>query len=122
MLNNYFYILIFITIAFVFAIGFFVIAKLLSNLVTLHTRAHAKREPYECGFEPFSNARIQFNVRYYFIAVLFLIFDVEMALLFPWAMVAKQLSKTIIIAMSVFLGVLALGLFYEWKKGALEWD
>jgi NADH-quinone oxidoreductase subunit A len=122
MLVNYLHIFLFIIIAFLFGIAFFCAAIFLSSFISNRSRSQAKRLPYECGSEAFSNARIPFNVRYYLIAVLFIIFDVEMAFLFPWAMIAKDIPWTGFIAMGIFLGILTLGLIYEWKKGALEWD
>lgn len=81
-----------------------------------------KLSQYECGFEPFSDTRAQFDVRFYLIAILFIIFDLEVAFLFPWAVIAKQLAWGPILAMVFFLGLLFVGFLYEWKKGALEWE
>ena len=81
-----------------------------------------KLSPYECGFEAFEDARMKFDVRYYLIAILFIVFDLEIAFLFPWAVVFKSLGAQAIIAMAIFLGILAIGFAYEWKKGALEWE
>ena len=81
-----------------------------------------KLSPYECGFEAFEDARMKFDVRYYLIAILFIVFDLEIAFLFPWAVVFKSLGAEAIIAMAIFLGILAIGFAYEWKKGALEWE
>jgi len=81
-----------------------------------------KLSPYECGFEAFEDARARFDVRYYLVAILFIIFDLEIAFLFPWAVVFKQIGWASIAAMSVFLGILVIGFIYEWKKGALEWE
>jgi NADH-quinone oxidoreductase subunit A len=82
----------------------------------------AKDSPYECGFEAFENARMKFDVRYYLVAILFIIFDLEIAFLFPWAVVLEELGMAGFIAMSVFLGILVVGFIYEWRKGALEWE
>jgi NADH-quinone oxidoreductase subunit A len=81
-----------------------------------------KLSPYECGFEAFEDARMQFDVRYYLIAILFIIFDLEIAFLFPWGVVFRDIGLPAIIAMAGFLGILVIGFVYEWKKGALEWE
>ncbi len=81
-----------------------------------------KASPYECGFEAFEDARAKFDVRYYLVAILFIIFDLEIAFLFPWALVFADLGAAAFAAMVVFLGVLVVGFVYEWKKGALEWE
>jgi NADH-quinone oxidoreductase subunit A len=81
-----------------------------------------KNSPYECGFEAFEDSRMKFDVRYYLVAILFIIFDLEIAFLFPWAIVLDQIGLFGLIAMAVFLGVLVIGFIYEWKKGALEWE
>jgi NADH-quinone oxidoreductase subunit A len=81
-----------------------------------------KLSPYECGFEAFEDARMKFDVRFYLVAILFIIFDLEIAFLFPWALVFKDIGISAIVAMAVFLGILVIGFIYEWKKGALEWE
>ncbi len=81
-----------------------------------------KLSPYECGFEAFEDARMKFDVRYYLIAILFILFDLEIAFLFPWAIVLSEIGLFGYLAMMVFLGILVVGFVYEWKKGALEWD
>jgi len=81
-----------------------------------------KLSPYECGFEPFEDARMKFDVRYYLVAILFIIFDLEIAFLFPWAISLDSIGLFGVLAMGVFLMVLVVGFIYEWKKGALEWD
>ena len=81
-----------------------------------------KLSPYECGFEAFEDARMKFDVRYYLVAILFIIFDLEIAFLFPWATVFRETGLISIIAMAAFLGILVVGFAYEWKKGALEWE
>jgi NADH-quinone oxidoreductase subunit A len=81
-----------------------------------------KLSPYECGFEPFEDSRIKFDVRYYLVAILFIIFDLEIAFLFPWAVSLDAVGAFGILAMGIFLVVLVVGFIYEWKKGALEWD
>ena len=82
----------------------------------------AKNSAYECGFAAFEDARMKFDVRYYLVAILFIIFDLEIAFLFPWAVVLDQIGMTGFWAMMIFLGILVVGFIYEWKKGALEWE
>ena len=82
----------------------------------------AKNSPYECGFEAFEDAHMKFDVRYYLVAILFILFDLEIAFLFPWAVVLKEIGLFGFMAMMIFLGVLVIGFIYEWMKGALEWD
>ena len=81
-----------------------------------------KNSPYECGFEAFEETRMRFDVRYYLVAILFIIFDLEIAFLFPWAVSLEQIGLFGLIAMGIFLAVLIVGFVYEWRKGALEWD
>ena len=81
-----------------------------------------KNSPYECGFEAFEDSRMKFDVRYYLVAILFIIFDLEIAFLFPWAIVLTEIGTPGLIAMGIFLLILIVGFIYEWKKGALEWD
>ena len=82
----------------------------------------AKLSPYECGFEAFENTRMKFDVRYYLVAILFIIFDLEIAFLFPWAIVLDDIGMFGFVAMMIFLLVLVVGFVYEWQKGALEWE
>ena len=81
-----------------------------------------KLSPYECGFEAFEDARMKFDVRYYLVAILFILFDLEIAFLFPWAVVLNEIGLFGFVAMMIFLGILIIGFIYEWMKGALEWD
>lgn len=81
-----------------------------------------KLSPYECGFEAFDDSRMKFDVRYYLVAILFIIFDLEIAFLFPWAVSLDVVGKFGLISMAIFLAILVVGFIYEWKKGALEWD
>ncbi|MEZ5589402.1 MAG: NADH-quinone oxidoreductase subunit A [Gammaproteobacteria bacterium] len=81
-----------------------------------------KLSPYECGFEAFEDSRMKFDVRYYLVAILFIIFDLEIAFLFPWAVSLDQIGVFGFLAMALFLGILVIGFIYEWKKGALEWE
>ncbi|GIX33309.1 MAG: NADH-quinone oxidoreductase subunit A [Lysobacterales bacterium] len=81
-----------------------------------------KLSPYECGFEAFEDARLKFDVRFYLVAILFIIFDLEIAFLFPWAVVLREVGWPAFVAMLIFLGILVVAFVYEWKKGALEWE
>jgi NADH-quinone oxidoreductase subunit A len=81
-----------------------------------------KLSPYECGFEAFEDSRMKFDVRYYLVAILFIIFDLEIAFLFPWAVALNEIGMFGFVAMMVFLAILVVGFIYEWKKGALEWE
>ena len=81
-----------------------------------------KNSPYECGFEAFEDSRMKFDIRYYLVAILFIIFDLEIAFLFPWAIVIHEVGFVGLISMAIFLMILVVGFIYEWKKGALEWD
>ena len=85
-------------------------------------RDPAKLSPYECGFEAFEDARMKFDVRYYLVAILFILFDLEIAFLFPWAIVLQDIGWFGLVSMLIFLGILVVGFIYEWKKGALEWE
>ena len=95
---------------------------LLGTLVGPTAPNTEKNSPYECGFEAFEDSRMKFDVRYYLVAILFIIFDLEIAFLFPWAVAFKDLSDVAFWSMMVFLGVLTLGFAYEWKKGAMDWS
>ena len=118
MLGNYLPILIFMGVALVMGSVFIVLGKLLGP-----SRPDAeKNSPYECGFEAFEDSRMKFDVRYYLVAILFIIFDLEIAFLFPWAVVLDEVGTFGLMAMAIFLAVLVIGFVYEWKKGALEWE
>jgi NADH-quinone oxidoreductase subunit A len=82
----------------------------------------AKNSPYECGFEAFEDARMKFDVRYYLVAILFILFDLEIAFLFPWAVALKEIGAVGFWSMMIFLAILVVGFVYEWKKGALDWE
>ena len=118
MLENYLPILIFLSVA--LALGLLMLS--LGFLYGRVSKTKAKLSPYECGFDPFEDARIPFDVRYYLVAILFIIFDLEIAFLFPWAVSLNKIGIAGIMAMGIFLLVLVIGFIYEWKKGALEWD
>ena len=118
MLEKYIPILIFLSVALTLGL----LLLLLCFLFGRGTKSKAKLSPYECGFEHFEDARIPFDVRYYLVAILFIIFDLEIAFLFPWAISLTNIGLTGLIAMAIFLTVLVIGFIYEWRKGALEWD
>ena len=118
MLENYLPILIFIVIGVLVGGGALAAGLVLGE----HRPDNQKNSPYECGFEAFESARMKFDVRYYLVAILFIIFDLEIAFLFPWAVVLENLGIVGFSAMVVFLGILVVGFIYEWKKGALEWE
>ena len=117
-LGEYLPILLFLFVAIVIAVALLVIGWLLGP----KRPGTEKNSPYECGFEAFEDARMKFDVRYYLVAILFIIFDLEIAFLFPWATVYKEIGISAIVAMAIFLGILVIGFVYEWKKGALEWE
>jgi len=118
MLTEYFPILVFLAIA----SGMGVALLAAGGILGPHRPNAEKLSPYECGFESFEDARMQFDVRFYLVAILFIIFDLEIAFLFPWAVALDSIGLTGLVAMAVFLGVLVIGFIYEWKKGALEWE
>jgi NADH-quinone oxidoreductase subunit A len=118
MLENYLPILIFLVVGAL--VGGLVLA--LGFLLGPQKPDSEKLSPYECGFEAFEDSRMKFDVRYYLIAILFIVFDLEIAFLFPWAVVLDKIGMVGFLAMAVFLGILVIGFIYEWKKGALEWE
>jgi NADH-quinone oxidoreductase subunit A len=118
MLAEYFPILLFIAVG--LAVG--VAPMLLGRLLGPHRPDPEKLSPYECGFEPFEDARMKFDVRYYLVAILFILFDLEIAFLFPWAAVINDIGFAGFVSMMVFLAILVVGFVYEWMKGALEWE
>ena len=118
MLEQYFPILVFIIVG----LGLGVVLLSLGKLLSPNRPNPEKLSPYECGFEAFEDARMKFDVRYYLVAILFILFDLEIAFLFPWAVVLQDIGWFGFIAMLVFLGILVVGFIYEWKKGALEWE
>ena len=118
MLEQYFPILLFI------AVGLALGAVLLTvgSIVSPNRPDPEKLSPYECGFEAFEDARMKFDVRYYLVAILFILFDLEIAFLFPWAVSLREIGAPGFWAMMLFLGILVVGFAYEWKKGALDWE
>ena len=118
MLDNYFPVLMFIAVGLVLGGVLLTVGRLVSP-----DKPDAKKlSPYECGFEAFEDARMKFDVRYYLIAILFILFDLEIAFLFPWAVVIPEIGFARFVAMMLFLAILVVGFVYEWKKGALEWE
>jgi NADH-quinone oxidoreductase subunit A len=118
MLQLYFPVLLFILVG----IGLGLIMLTLGSLVSPSHPDPEKLSPYECGFEAFEDARMKFDVRYYLIAILFILFDLEIAFLFPWAVVLPEIGVFGFWSMMIFLAILIVGFIYEWKKGALEWE
>jgi NADH-quinone oxidoreductase subunit A len=122
MLTNYLPVLIFLGIASALAAVLLGLGTVLGRLSARYRNDHEKQSPYECGFEPFEDTRMKFDVRYYLVAILFIIFDLEIAFLFPWAVSLHRIGTFGLAAMGVFLLILVIGFAYEWKKGALDWD
>jgi NADH-quinone oxidoreductase subunit A len=118
LLREYLPILVFIGIA----VGLSLAMVLASFVIARQRPDSEKLSPYECGFAPFDDARSKFDVRFYLVAILFIIFDLEVAFLFPWAITLGSLGLFGFWSMMVFLAVLTVGFVYEWKKGALEWE
>jgi len=118
MLQNYLPILIFLGVAIFFGVA----PILLGAILSPHKPSPAKNATYECGFKPFNDARMPFDVRFYLVAILFILFDLETAFLFPWAVSLRDIGSFGFYAMLIFLSVLVVGFIYEWKKGALEWE
>jgi len=118
MLAEYFPILLFLLVG--LAIG--VALPLAGKLLAPNKPDPEKLSPYECGFEAFEDARMKFDVRYYLVAILFILFDLEIAFLFPWAVVLNDIGLAGFISMMIFLAILTVGFIYEWMKGALEWE
>ena len=117
-LSDYFSIILFLLIAIVLSFGF-----VLANWLAAPSNPDPEKlSAYECGFEPFEDSRIEFDVRFYLVAILFIIFDLEIAFLFPWAISLGGIGILGFWSMMFFLGVLTIGFIYEWKKGALEWE
>ena len=117
-LQDYLSILVFLFIALILSLGFII----LNFLFSPKNPDPEKLSAYECGFEPFGDSRMEFDVRFYLVAILFIIFDLEIAFLFPWAVTLGNLGSLGFWSMMFFLFVLTIGFIYEWKKGALDWD
>jgi len=118
LLENYVPALLFLCIA----TGIGLVLMALGFVLGRGEKSDAKLSPYECGFEPFEDSRMKFDVRYYLVAILFIVFDLEIAFLFPWAVALDSIGIFGLAAMGIFLTVLIVGFIYEWKQGALEWD
>ena len=122
MLANYLPVLIFLGVAAGLAVALLGLGNILGRLGVRHRGDPEKLSAYECGFEAFEDTRARFDVRYYLVALLFIVFDLEIAFLFPWAVSMSETGTTGLVAMGIFLFILVVGFAYEWKKGALEWD
>jgi NADH-quinone oxidoreductase subunit A len=122
MLSNYLPILIFLIVASALAVVLLVLGTGLGRYFSRFHDDPAKVAPYECGFDAFEDARMKFDVRYYLVAILFIVFDLEIAFLFPWAVALGKIGLFGLVAMAIFLAILVVGFIYEWKRGALEWD
>ena len=118
MLQEYFPILVFLGVA----TGIGVLLLILGFLIGNGSKDEEKLSPYECGFEALDDSRMNFDVRYYLVGILFIIFDLVFAFLFPWAVSLDAVGKFGLLSMALFLAILVVGFIYEWKKGALEWD
>ena len=117
-LNNYLTIIIFLGISLILSLGFIV----LNLLASPKNPDPEKLSAYECGFEPFNDSRMEFDLRFYLVAILFIIFDLEIAFLFPWAITLGNIGIFGFVSMMIFLSILTVGFIYEWKKGALDWE
>jgi NADH-quinone oxidoreductase subunit A len=118
MMENYFPILMFVLVG--IAVGVLPVA--MGFMLAPSRPDPEKLSPYECGFEAFEDARMRFDVRYYLVAILFILFDLEIAFLFPWAIALHEIGPSGFWAMMLFLTILVVGFVYEWKKGALDWE
>ena len=118
MLENYLPILVFLVVGLLFGV-----VPIIAGYLLGPQRPDAEKlSPYECGFEAFEDSRMKFDVRYYLVAILFIIFDLEIAFLFPWGVALETIGLFGFTAMAIFLGILVVGFVYEWRKGALEWE
>ena len=122
MLANYLPVLIFLTVATGLALLLMSLGLLIGRWQARAKDDKEKLSAYECGFEAFEDSRMKFDVRYYLVAILFIVFDLEIAFLFPWAVVLDSIGVFGLVAMGIFLFILVVGFIYEWKKGALDWD
>ena len=117
-LKDYFSIILFLLISLILSCGFII----LNFIFSPKKPDPEKLSPYECGFEPFNDSRMEFDVRFYLVAILFIIFDLEIAFLFPWAVSLGKIGVFGFVSMMIFLSILTIGFIYEWKKGALDWE
>lgn len=122
MLAQYLPVLIFLTVAALLAAVLLALGTALGRLSVKHRNDPHKLAPYECGFDPFEDTRRRFDVRYYLVAIVFIVFDLEIAFLFPWAVMFAKLPPFAWVSMGIFLAILVVGFIYDWKKGALDWD
>ncbi len=122
MLTNYLPVLIFLGVASLLAVVLLSVGSLIGRYFTRHRNDAEKLSPYECGFDPFEDSRMKFDVRYYLVAIVFIVFDLEIAFLFPWAVMFSKLPPFAWGSMGIFLFILVVGFVYDWKKGALDWD
>jgi NADH-quinone oxidoreductase subunit A len=122
MLAEYFPVLVFIVISLVLGVALLATGGILGGLLGPIKSDSEKKSPYECGFEAFEDTRSKFDVRYYLVAILFIIFDLEITFFIPWALVLDELGVFGLLAMTVFVLELVIGFIYLWKKGALEWE
>ncbi|MBL4658717.1 MAG: NADH-quinone oxidoreductase subunit A [Alcanivoracaceae bacterium] len=122
MLENYIPILVFVGVMIVFSAALIVVSKVVAWFTGVTNPNAVKNDAFECGFKPFAEARAKFDVRFYLVAILFIVFDLEVAFLFPWAVVAGKIGWYGFIGMGVFILLLVIGFVYEWFKGALEWE
>ena len=118
MLAEYFPVLMFLGVA----VGLAIVLLSIGYILGPRTKDKEKESAYECGFEAFDDAHMKFDIRFYLVAILFIIFDLEIAFLFPWAVVLDKIGVFGLVSMFIFLFILVVGFIYEWKKGALEWD
>jgi NADH-quinone oxidoreductase subunit A len=118
MVESYLPILVFLGVG----VGLAMVLLVLGLLLGPHKPDAEKNAPFECGFDAFEDSRIKFDVRYYLVAILFIIFDLEIAFLFPWAIVLDKIGLFGLASMGIFLLILIIGFIYEWKQGALEWE
>ena len=121
-LDQYLPVLLFIVVGVAVGVIPQVLGWVLSGAAGYNKPDAAKNSPYECGFEAFEDARMKFDVRYYLVAILFILFDLEIAFLFPWAVSLREIGPVGFWAMMIFLAILVVGFVYEWKKGALDWE
>ena len=117
-IENYLPVLLFILVG----LGVGIAPMLIGRILGPHRPDAQKLSPYECGFEAFEDARMRFDVRYYLVAILFILFDLEIAFLFPWAVTLKEIGTLGFVSMMVFLTILVVGFIYEWSRGALDWE
>jgi NADH-quinone oxidoreductase subunit A len=122
MLANYLPVLIFLVVSAGLAALLLLLGTGIGRILARNPGGKEKVSAYECGFEAYEDTRMKFDVRYYLVAILFIVFDLEIAFLFPWAVALKQIGVFGLIAMGFFLLILVVGFIYEWTKGALEWD